>query len=51
VSKFTVKYLKTSSAYLIDICVLFDQIGDAELKNEAKTGTGHFGEKPNFQVF
>jgi len=54
-SKFALRYLKKSSAYLIDICVLFDQIGDAEFKNGVKTGTGssfrrHFGEKPNFWV-
>jgi len=56
VSKFDLKYVKKSSEYLIDIYVLFDQIGDAEFKNEVKTGTGssfprHFGEKPNFRVF
>jgi len=50
------KYLKKSSAYLIDIYVLFDQIADAEFTNEVKTGTGssflrYFGEKPNFWVF
>ena len=39
-TKFAPKYLKKSSAYLIDIYVLFDEIGDAELKNEVKTGTG-----------
>jgi len=46
---------KKSSAYLIDIYVLFDQIREAELKNEMKTGTGssfprHFGEKRHFRV-
>ena len=50
------KYLKKSSAYRIDIYVLFDQIVTAGLKNEVKTGTGssflrYFGEKPNFWVF
>jgi len=54
--KFDLKYLANSPAYLIDIYVLFDQIKDAEFKNEVKTGTGsslprHFGEKPNFRVF
>jgi len=44
---------KKSSAYLIDIYVLFDHIREAELKNEMKTGTGssfprHFGEKRHF---
>jgi len=34
------KYLKKSSAYLIDIYVPFDQIADAQLKNKVKTGTG-----------
>ena len=47
------KYLKKSSAYLIDIYVLFDQIVTVEFKNEVKTGIGssflrNFGEKPNF---
>ena len=46
---------KKSSAYLIDIYVLFDQMGDVEFKNGVKIGTGssfrrHFGEKPNFRV-
>ena len=55
VSKFAFKYLKKSSAYIIDIYVLFHQIGDAQFKNGVKTGTGssfrrHFGEKPNFRV-
>jgi len=54
-TKFALKYLAKSSACLIDIDVLFDQIGDAEFKNGVKTGTGssfrrHFGEKPNFRV-
>ena len=49
VSEFDLKYLKNSFAYLFDIYVLFDQIGDAKFKNEVKTGTGssfthHFGE-------
>jgi len=39
-----------------DFYVLFDQIGDAEVKNEVKTGTGssfprNLSEKPNFRVF
>ena len=41
-------FAKKSSAYLIDIYVLFDETGDAVFKNEVKTGTGssfqrHFG--------
>ena len=48
-SKFALRYLKKSSAYLIDIYVIFDQIGEVEFKNEVKIGTGssfprHFGE-------
>ena len=50
------KYLKKSSAYLIDIYVVFDQIAEPEFKNEVKTGTGssflrYFGDKPNLWVF
>ena len=50
------KYLKKSSAYLIDIYVVFDHIAETEFKNEVKTGTGssyrrHFAEKPHFWVF
>ena len=54
VSKFALKYLKKSSAYLIDIYVFFDQVRDAEFKNEVKTGSSfprHFGEKLHFRVF
>jgi len=49
VSKIAMKYLKKSSAYLIDIYVVFDQMAEAEFKNEVKSGIGssfrrHFGE-------